>query len=151
MRISLNKNPAAEQTQIHFSYTKSKGTAQQFNKSCPQSLQSRIKKMGEGGTKFARLGQTYLVTDADGTDHLLVGLGSLTDINPENLRHAAAKIFRQLQSLNSDTACLPLDEIPGRHDINTRIAALTEGFRLTDYKFDTFKNKSQSANAWSDH
>ncbi len=75
---------------------------------------------------------------------LIVGLGDKKKFNAEKLRRVGSALFRKLNSLGFESARVELDTLVGGGVSYTdTAAALVEGMRLKEYRFDHYKSKDK--------
>lgn len=97
-----------------------------FEAQAPKSLKKFTAKEGETRTAGREL---------------WIGLGKKEKFTLEKARRAATKVLAQARALQAETLALDGDSFCGPFSRAETAAALVEGLRLSDYRFDKYKSK----------
>ena len=134
MQLSLN-NKSSFANPICFYYEKSKRL--QFCSHSDADNKVDINAQFKGEKLSASFGEMVFYRNSENGHQLYVGLGD-GKLTEERLRELAGKIYKKLKAERVTDATLSLESLPFR-DKAGALGAMTEGFSMADYSFDTFK------------
>ncbi len=138
MKIFLNSKTAPAH-QIHFFYEKTKPKKKAHFCSCSSKESTQdLENLFIQKSITGRFGEMVFYRNSTKGHELYVGLGEDGKISPEQLRLLAGHIFKKMSAENVNEYKLSLDALPIK-DKAVTLAALTEGFILSSYEFNSFK------------
>jgi leucyl aminopeptidase len=140
MKFSLNSKSSPAHL-ICFYYEKSKKL--QFGSCSNPEAKADITSQFQAEEIKASFGEMVFYRNAEEGHGLYVGLGD-GKITEENLRELTGKIYKKLAAERVFDVSLSLEALPFKDKVKA-IAALTEGFVMSSYSFDTFKKAPKKA------
>ncbi|MCB0378887.1 MAG: leucyl aminopeptidase [Bdellovibrionales bacterium] len=138
MDFQLNSKTQA-QCSIHF-FSK-KGNKFHFCSCASPMAKSDIQKAKAKTDDKVSFGEVFFYRLPSGDSHqLLVGTGEGGNLSAEQLRQLTGFIYKRLQAEKVTSASLSLAAVPMKDKAHA-VQALTEGFEMSAYRFETFKAK----------
>lgn len=130
--------------EIHFYYNKAQGAKLTHSGNANKEMKMDLDSLYAEKTIKASFGEAILYRNNHGSTHQLhIGLGDVKKFNHENLRQLTGHIYKKVKAEKLKSLSFPADQLPGRTDINLAVQALAEGFKMSSYNFDTFKESSK--------
>jgi leucyl aminopeptidase len=141
MKFSLNSKSSSPPTSSVFIMRNLKN----YNLALAQTLRPRpiLPPSFKAEEIKASFGEMVFYRNAEEGHGLYVGLGD-GKITEENLRELTGKIYKKLAAERVFDVSLSLEALPFKDKVKA-IAALTEGFVMSSYSFDTFKKAPKKA------
>ena len=144
MTFTLNPKSIPD-CEIHFYYKKGQGTKLSYSSEAHKEIKMDMDSLYQDEKLKASLGECHFYRNSHNSPHqLYVGLGDTKKLDHEALRQLTGSIYKKAKAEKLKSLSVPADQLPTRSDSNTVLQALTEGFVLSSYSFDTFKEKSSA-------